>query len=142
MSSNSTSKQGIGPLRVRIGHIWMDTLTFDEVLVAIEELVRCGSGGSVFTPNVDHVVTAEDDLAFREAYQVASLSVADGKYLIWASRVLGTPIPEKVSGSDLVEPLLRIAGRERWRVFLLGGAPGVAEAAAERSSREDRKSVV
>jgi len=50
--------------------------------------------------------------------------------------LLGTPVPEKVSGSDLIEPLLRLAGRSGWRVFLLGGAPGVAAAAAERARRD------
>ena len=128
--------------RVRIGHLWVDAVTFDEALSSIGELVRRGAGGSVFTPNVDHVVTAEHDEAFREAYEAASLSVADGKYVVWASRWLGTPIPGKVSGSDLIEPLLRQAGKEGWRVFMLGGAPGVADAAADWSRRECGTNVV
>ena len=122
--------------RVRIGRIEVDAVTFDGALQAIDRLVARGAGGVVFTPNVDHVVTAEDDAAFRRAYEEASLSLADGKYVVWASRLLGTPLPEKVSGSDLIEPLLRLAGERRWRVFLLGGAPGVAEAAAERARRD------
>ena len=128
--------------RVRIGHLWVDAVTFDEALTQVGELVRRGAGGSVFTPNVDHIVTAEHDQAFREAYGATSLSVADGKYVVWASRLLGTPIPEKVSGSDLLEPLLRQAGREGWRVFMLGGGPGVADAAADWSRRECGTTVV
>ncbi len=122
--------------RVRIGRIWVDAVTFDGALERVATLVRSGAGGSVFTPNVDHVVTVEDDPAFRAAYDEASLSLADGKPVLWAARLLGTPVPEKVSGSDLVEPLLRLAGRSGWRVFLLGGAPGVAEAAAARARAE------
>jgi len=117
-------------------------VTFDGALAAIEALVQAGQGGSVFTPNVDHVVTAEDDLEFRAAYDAASLSLADGKFVVWAAQLLGTPVPEKVSGSDLIEPLLRLAGSRGWRVFLLGGAPGVAEAAAERSRRDFGVNVV
>ena len=56
--------------------------------------------------------------------------------ILWASRVLGSPLPEKVSGSDLMLPLARLAAERRWRVYLLGGAPGVADAAAEMMSRE------
>ena len=82
------------------------------------------------------MVTAEDDEDFRAAYDAVSLSLADGKPILWAARLLGTPVPEKVSGSDLIEPLLRLAGRSGWRVFLLGGAPGVADAAAERARRD------
>jgi N-acetylglucosaminyldiphosphoundecaprenol N-acetyl-beta-D-mannosaminyltransferase len=121
---------------VRIGHIWIDALSFAEALQEVERLVRAGAGGSVFTPNVDHVVTAEDDEAFRVAYDEASLSLADGKPLIWCSRLLGTPLPEKISGSDLVWPLMELAARARWRVYLLGGAPGAAEASAARFERE------
>lgn len=122
--------------RVRIGRIWVDVVTFDGALDAIADLVRTGQGGSVFTPNVDHVVTAEDDAEFRTAYDAVSLSLADGMFIVWAARWLGTPVPEKVSGSDLIEPLLRLAGSSGWRVFLLGGAPGVAGAAAERARRD------
>lgn len=122
--------------QVRFGHIWVDALTFAEALSEIEALVGSRAGGCVFTPNVDHVVTAEDDEAFRLAYARASLSLADGKPLIWCSRLLGAPLPEKISGSDLVWPLMELAAKRGWRVYLLGGAPGSAEAVAERLSRE------
>jgi N-acetylglucosaminyldiphosphoundecaprenol N-acetyl-beta-D-mannosaminyltransferase len=114
----------------------MDVLGFDEALSAIEALVASGSGGAVYTPNVDHVVTAEDDQAFREAYADASLSLVDGQPLVWSARLLGTPLPAKISGSDLVWPLMERAARGGWRVYLLGGDPGVAEKAADRLGRE------
>lgn len=142
MEVPGTDESSRAPLRVRIGHIWVDAVSFDRALEIVGDLVDRGAGGSVFTPNVDHVVTAEHDEAFRDAYRSASLSIADGKYVVWASRWLGTPIPEKISGSDLIEPLLRLAGRKGWRVFLLGGAPGVADAAAEWSRRECGVNVV
>ena len=116
--------------RVRLGHLEVDRLTFEQALDAIEGLVRAGQGGSVFTPNVDHVVIAEDHAAFRSCYENSSLRLADGMPLLWASRILGQPIPEKVSGSDLILPLKQRAARRGWRVFLLGAAPGVGEKAA------------
>ncbi len=125
-----------GPRRVLVGHLWIDAVSFREAIERIAALVAARSGGSVFTPNVDHVVTAEDDLTFRSAYDRADLSLADGQPLVWATWLLGTPVPEKVSGSDLVRPLLERAAAEGWRVYLLGGAPGSAEAAAVRLQRE------
>jgi N-acetylglucosaminyldiphosphoundecaprenol N-acetyl-beta-D-mannosaminyltransferase len=122
--------------QIRLGHIWIDALRFDEALAAIETLVSTGAGGAVYTPNVDHVVTAEDDLAFREAYSEASLSLADGQPLVWSARLLGTPLPAKISGSDLTWPLMERASRAGWRVFLLGAGPGVAERAAARLADE------
>jgi len=111
-------------------------LTFEQALDAIEALVAAHAGGSIFTPNIDHVVLAEQNPAFREAYAQASLSLVDGMPLLWASRLLGEPLPEKISGSDLVWPLLELAGQRGWRVFLTGAAPGVAQAAADRVRRE------
>ncbi len=122
--------------RVKVGHLWVDALTFEQALTALEALVRSHQGGTVFTPNVDHVVTADDDIAFRRAYAEVSLSLADGKPILWASRLLGTPVPAKISGSDLIEPLVGLAGRSGWRVFLFGGAAGVGEQAAERARRD------
>lgn len=116
--------------RLRIGKVWIDVLGFDGALRAIEALVDRRQGGSVFTPNVDHVVKAESNASFRRAYDRASLVLADGMPLIWASPLLGCALPERVAGSDLLVPLLELAARRRWRVYLLGGAPGVAEAAA------------
>jgi N-acetylglucosaminyldiphosphoundecaprenol N-acetyl-beta-D-mannosaminyltransferase len=122
--------------RVRLGRLWIDALTFAEAEDELERLVEARRGGSVFTPNVDHLVTAEDDADFRAAYEAASLSLVDGQPLLWAARFLGTPLPEKISGSDLVWPVMQRAARRGWRVYLLGGAPGVAAAAAERLERE------
>lgn len=73
---------------------------------------------------------ADEDLEFRNVYAAASLRLADGMPLLWGARLLGKPIAEKVSGSDLVGPLLARAARKGWRVYLLGAAPGVAEKAA------------
>ncbi|CAN5426376.1 N/A [soil metagenome] len=116
--------------RAFLGHIPVDPLTMERAVDRIIELVREKKGGYVVTPNVDHVVLAETNVAFRNAYNESALSLADGMPVVWASRVLGAPLPEKVSGSDLVLPLLERAAREHLRVYLLGGADDAAEKAA------------
>lgn len=118
--------------RLRLGSLHVDGVTFEQALEAIAGMVDRREGGVVFTPNVDHVVMADEDERFRDAYAAADLSLADGMPVLWASRLLGVPLPEKVSGSDLVLPLMDRAGRAGWRVYILGGAPGVAARAAER----------
>ena len=115
---------------VRLGAIEIDRLTFAQALEAIDALVCARRGGAVFTPNVDHIVMAEEHAAFRLAYANADLRLADGKPLLWASRLLGEPLPEKVSGSDLVLPLMDRAAARSWRVYLLGAKPGVGDKAA------------
>lgn len=118
--------------RWSIGAVPVDRVTLAQALDRIAALVAAGAGGAVFTPNVDHVVVAERDGPFRDAYAAADLCLADGMPLVWASRLLGGGIPEKVSGSDLVLPLVERAAARGWRIYLLGGAPGVAERAADR----------
>jgi N-acetylglucosaminyldiphosphoundecaprenol N-acetyl-beta-D-mannosaminyltransferase len=122
--------------RVRIGQLEIDAVTFPKALQKIGELIDGGKGGVVFTPNVDHVVKAEHHPDFRRAYSRADLCLADGMPLVWASRLMGSPLPEKVSGSDLVVPLMRLAAERRWGVYLLGGGRGVAEQAGEKLTRE------
>jgi len=118
--------------RVRIGKLPLDVVDFEGALDAIDRLIREKNGGTVFTPNVDHVVMAEHDERFRTAYAAAALSLVDGTPVLWASRLLRTPLPAKISGSDLVMPLLRRAAERGYRVYFLGGAEGVAELAKSK----------
>jgi len=85
----------------------------------------------VVTPNVDHVVQLEHSEPLRQAYQTASLVTADGAPVVLASRLLGRPLPERVTGSDLVPAVFdRAEETQPLRVYLLGAGPGVAERAA------------
>jgi N-acetylglucosaminyldiphosphoundecaprenol N-acetyl-beta-D-mannosaminyltransferase len=128
--------------RLRVGSLWVDAVSFDEALRAIENLVDAGHGGAVYTPNVDHVVKAESNEGFRRAYDDVSLSLADGMPLVWVSRLLGCRLPERVAGSDILIPLMKVAAKRQWRVYLLGGGPGAAEAAARRLVDEFGVSIV
>jgi N-acetylglucosaminyldiphosphoundecaprenol N-acetyl-beta-D-mannosaminyltransferase len=120
------------PPRITIGSLPVDCVTADGALQAIEDLVARGHGGAVFTPNVDHVVLADETPRMRQAYARVSLSLADGVPLLWGARALGTPLPAKVSGSDFTPLVLERAARKGWPVYFLGGAPGVAALATEK----------
>lgn len=96
----------------------------------------------VVTPNVDHVVMYQHRPDLRKAYADASLVLADGAPVVWASRLLRKVLPERVAGSDLVPAVLETACKSRdgqsqpLRVFVLGAAPGVADKAARRIGRQ------
>jgi len=121
---------GVTAKRLRIGKVSIDVVSFSEALDEVDRLVTSGNGGAVFTPNVDHIVMVDSNPAFEAVYQKAALCLADGVPVVWASRLFDTPLPEKVSGSDLIGPLLERAGQKKWRVAFVGAAPGVAEKAA------------
>lgn len=87
----------------------------------------------VVTPNVDHVVKLDTNLAFGDAYQGAALVLADGRPVVMASKMFGVDLPGTVPGSDLVPAIFdrfETDARDTLTVFLLGAAPGVAERAA------------
>jgi exopolysaccharide biosynthesis WecB/TagA/CpsF family protein len=115
--------------------VLVDRVGLAEALETIAGLVDAGKGGAVFTPNVDHVVVAETDARLRAAYARVSLSLADGMPVVWASRLFGPRLPGKLSGSDLVLPLMELAAARGWRVYLAGGAEGVAAKASEALRR-------
>ena len=128
---------------IALGHTVADPVTQQEALAAVDALIAARQGGFVVTPNVDHIVLAESDHEFRHAYRRARLSLADGQPLIWMARALGTPLPEKISGSDFIEPLMAYAAANGKRVFLFGATPDVsAEAESRLRARYPRLSIV
>lgn len=84
----------------------------------------------VVTPNVQFVQLARTNARFTEILGKADLSVADGVPLVWASRLLGNPLPGRVNGTDLMVRLAGESAQRGWTVYLLGGCPGAAEKAA------------
>ncbi len=78
----------------------------------------------VVTPNVDHLVRLDGMQAFRSRYASADYIFADGMPVVWASRLLGRPLPERVTGADLMLQLCELAPSRGWRVAVLGGEPG------------------
>ncbi len=99
----------------------------------VEHLIReldAGRGGWVITPNLDHLRRAENDPEFRQMLDEADVVVADGTPLVWASRLQGTPLPERVAGSHLVWSLAQEAAKNGRSLYLLGGNTGAADKAA------------
>jgi len=89
--------------------------------------------GLVVTPNVDHIVVMQSDMLMKHIYSSAMAVFADGMPIVWLSRFTGDPpLPERVTGADLLPAVCEAAARFGDTVFLLGGNPGVAAAASNR----------
>lgn len=117
--------------RMKFMNTHVDNLTMGEALDAIDGLVCQNRCAYVVTPNVDHIVRLESDAELQAVYRDADLVLTDGKPLIWIAKYYGTPIKEKVSGSDLFPLLCERAAEKGYRMFFLGAAEGVAAKAAE-----------
>lgn len=124
------------PRSVELFGIEMDACRMDEAVAEVLEWVNSSDDlcRYVVTPNVNHAVLYQRHAGLCRAYEKADLVLADGAPLVLASRLLGKALPERVAGSDLVPALFEAASpKEKLRVFLLGGAPGVPRKAAENA---------
>jgi N-acetylglucosaminyldiphosphoundecaprenol N-acetyl-beta-D-mannosaminyltransferase len=116
--------------RVDVGDVAFDQVTQSEVVETVEQAWLTGRGGWIVTPNVDIWLRTRRDASCAELVSRADLVVADGMPLVWASRIAGTPLPERVTGSGLVERLCAAAGSSGRALFIVGGgAPEIAERA-------------
>lgn len=123
---------GGGRPRVRLLEVGIDALREGEVVDHVLGALARGDGGWIVTPNLDHLRRLVNDPSFRELCAGADLVVADGMPLVWASRLQGTPLPERVAGSNLIFSLTAAAAQSGHSVFFLGGDPGTAETASAR----------
>jgi N-acetylglucosaminyldiphosphoundecaprenol N-acetyl-beta-D-mannosaminyltransferase len=121
-----------GPAWERVPILEMKLARIDEPACVrhVMHALRLGRGGWILTVNVDILRRYTVDRAFRHLADGATMMVADGMPLVWASRLQGAALPQRVAGSNLIATVSAAAAREGRSVFLLGGDPGTAERAA------------
>lgn len=113
----------------------VDRLDRTAVMARISQALRFRRPYQIVTVNVDFVKLAKADPAYRHLINTCDLSLADGMPLLWAARLIGAALPERITGTDLLLDCARLAATEHRGIFLLGGAPGVAEAAGAELCR-------
>ncbi len=117
--------------RIDILGIKIDDVTSEEALARIEQFVADGRPHLVTTVNPEFIVAAQTDTAFGRILNQADLNLADGQGLLWAARLLGVSLRERVTGVDTLVRLAELSARKGYAIYLLGAAEGVAEAAAQ-----------
>jgi N-acetylglucosaminyldiphosphoundecaprenol N-acetyl-beta-D-mannosaminyltransferase len=117
---------------VEFGPVRAHAVAAVEAVDLIARRAASGRGGFVLTPNLDHLALSRRNPEFGAAYDRAFLSLVDGMPLVATSRLLRLPIREKVSGSDLFEPLMARCAADRLRVFFLGATPETCETASRK----------
>jgi N-acetylglucosaminyldiphosphoundecaprenol N-acetyl-beta-D-mannosaminyltransferase len=115
--------------KINICNVLIDNVSMQETLEIIEGLITRGEPCYITNANVDIIVRCNRDPEFAQYYREGILDVPDGVPVLWAAKFLGTPLKEKVSGSDLVPKVCALANRRGYRIFFMGGRPGAAEAA-------------
>lgn len=117
-------------MRVQMMGCAVDNLDMEESLAVVEGFIRSGRPHQHVVVNVDKIVKASRDPGLRRIINDCDLINADGMPVVWASRLLGKPLKERVTGVDLFEALMARAARKGWRVFLLGAREEVVAGVA------------
>ena len=114
----------------------VDRITFDDALMRAESLLESDGVSAIFTPNPEIIMAATEDEEFRNILNSADLCTADGIGVVYAARILKTPVPERVAGFDLTCALLEKMSKTGKSVFLFGAKPTVAEIAAANMEKK------
>ncbi|NJM22009.1 MAG: WecB/TagA/CpsF family glycosyltransferase [Richelia sp. RM2_1_2] len=122
--------------RVKILNLEIDNWSRKELLDNLKS-------GVIFTPNVDHLIKLQRDPEFFRAYSLGDYKICDSQIIMYASKFLGTPIKEKISGSDLFPAFCNYhKNNEEIKIFLLGAAQGVAYRAQKKINHKIGRMIV
>jgi N-acetylglucosaminyldiphosphoundecaprenol N-acetyl-beta-D-mannosaminyltransferase len=125
------------PRKIRLLGMPISVVTEAQAVAHVIDSLAAGEGGWVITPNLDQLRLFRKSPDLRPMYEEASLIVADGMPLIWASRLQKTPLPERVAGSSMIHTLSIAAAKTGRSVFFLGGNPGAADRAADELRQDN-----
>ena len=118
--------------RIDLGGVLIDRVNLRSATDRVRDFLRSGKSNQIVTVNLDFVAISRREPAFKDTLNGADLAVADGMPLVWVSRMGEEPLPQRLTGVELVDECCQIAVDTESSIFLLGAAPGVADVAADR----------
>ncbi|QDS90359.1 Putative N-acetylmannosaminyltransferase [Rosistilla ulvae] len=122
------------PEAVEIWGVPFSRLTLGQTLQHVDGLIAAGRPGYFITANLNYNMLTSQHPQLRQVNDNASFIVCDGMPMVWRSQWTDRPLPERVAGSELIYALTQWSAHKGHRIYFLGGAPGVAQAAADKLS--------
>jgi N-acetylglucosaminyldiphosphoundecaprenol N-acetyl-beta-D-mannosaminyltransferase len=123
--------------QINLLNVTIHNITMTELLESIR------SGGIVLTPNVDHIMKLQHNREFYGVYQEADYRVCDSKILMYVSKFLGTPLQEKISGSDFFPAFYKHFQNDRdIKIFLLGADNKIVKTAQQNINHKVGREIV
>lgn len=116
--------------RLEILGIGIDRIDSSEALRRIGQFIASGTPHQIVTANAEIIYQASKNEKMKKVINAAQMVTADGSGVVWASRQLGQPLSQRVTGIDLVNSICAQSAKDKWKIYILGSAPGVAATAA------------
>lgn len=123
-------------MRVKILGAYIGTQNMNQTVDMLAVFVKSGRPHQIITLNPEYLYSAQQQPELLDLVNSVDLVTPDGTGIVWACRLSGNPVPERVTGIDLMLRLCARGDQEGWRVFLLGAAPGIAEEAGEKLKQQ------
>lgn len=111
---------------------YVNNVDMRETIDAIESMINDSDKHYVIAINVDVVMKIEEDRYLKEITDNADMVLVDGKPLVWIAKWHKHPVKAKISGSDLVPILCKVAAKRGYSIFIIGGKDGIADQAKRK----------
>lgn len=116
--------------RLEILGVGIDKVNSQQALEQIGAFIASGQPHQIVTANAEIIYQASKNEKMRAVINNAQMVTADGSGVVWASRQLGEPLEQRVTGIDLVNSICEQSAKDKWKIYILGSAPGVSATAA------------
>ena len=128
--------------KVYIFNCNIDALTMKETIQIIDSAIREGKHIHHIVVNAAKIVKMQKDKEFYNSIVNADIINADGMAVVWASKILGKPLPERVAGIDLMQELIKLAYKQRYKIFFFGARDEVVKKVVDKYSKEYSPDIV
>lgn len=118
--------------KVNILGVPIDSLNMQETVDVVNEVIKEKKSIQHVAVNAYTLVSAQKDKELKEAIVLSDLVSADGQSVVWASKFLSTPLPQRVPAPDLMSNLIELAAKEKYKIFLLGTTQEIVNRLAEQ----------
>jgi N-acetylglucosaminyldiphosphoundecaprenol N-acetyl-beta-D-mannosaminyltransferase len=122
--------------KLSIMGVRINNVSMDELLKTAEKKIKKNEQFIIYTPNTEIIMMCQRDEEFLDLMNKSDINTPDGVGLIYAGKIKKHPLKEKVAGYDVSVNLLKIANDKGFKLYVVGGKPGVAEAAMKNVHRE------
>ncbi len=117
---------------------YVNNVSMDETVHAIEDMIATNKKSYVVAINADVIMKIENDEYLKKVVDEADMVLVDGQPLVWISKWHKRPVKARISGSDLVPELCKVAATKGYSIFIIGGKDGIAERAKDNLEKEHR----
>jgi N-acetylglucosaminyldiphosphoundecaprenol N-acetyl-beta-D-mannosaminyltransferase len=128
--------------RINILKTTIDNFSFEQTLETISDCINKKQQIHHVVVNAGKIVAMQNDLQLRQSVNESDLINADGQAVVWASKVLGKPLKERVAGIDLMIELVKLAYQNQYKIFFFGAKEEVVKAVVDKYSNEYSSDIV